>query len=90
MVHSRLVEAGTDIVVEGEVGDMASRECELRQLACWPDVGCLQLEPARMNLRLSVPAGSPGDCMYILSRGDAELFKGDEMIEKAEECHLAS
>ena len=26
MVHSRLVEAGTDIVVEGEVGDMASKE----------------------------------------------------------------
>lgn len=45
MVHSRLVEAGTDIVVEGEVGD----------------------------------------CMYILSRGDAELFKGDEMVEKTED-----
>ena len=37
-----------------------------------------------------VSAGCPGDCMYILSRGDAELFKGDEMVEKTEECHWVS
>ena len=51
MVHSRLVEAGTDIVVEGEVGDMASKECGIRQLAYWRSaVATCNMQ----NLRLSV------------------------------------
>ena len=60
----------------------ARRECGIRPLACWlPAVGTYKSESK------TVSAGSPGDCMYILSRGDAELFRGDEMVEKAEERH---
>lgn len=44
-LHSELVEAGNDIMVEGEIGD----------------------------------------CMYILSRGDAELIRGEEVVEKYED-----
>eukprot|EP00438_Fugacium_kawagutii_P029978 Skav217705 [mRNA] locus=scaffold2294:123690:127711:- [translate_table: standard] len=42
MMHSRLVEPGTDLVVEGDAGD----------------------------------------CMYILSRGDADLLKGGEVVDR--------
>jgi len=44
-LHSELVEAGNDIMVEGEIGD----------------------------------------CMYILCRGDAELIRGEEVVEKYED-----
>lgn len=60
----------------------ARKEGGIRQLAYWRSAVATCKSESQI-----VSAGNPGDCMYILSRGDAELFKGDEMVEKTEECH---